>query len=59
MYLYRGNLCGGGPNLPEWGPEFPISGTERKVLDRELKLKLNQVSFDTFEFAIKRYGYIG
>lgn len=45
--------------MPDWEPNFAISAAERKVLDRELKLRLNSVGFDTFEFAIKRYGYIG
>ena len=52
-------MCGSAANVPEWGPEFAISAVEKKVLDRELRLKLNHISFDSFEFAIKRYGYIG
>ena len=53
-------MCGGGgAGLPEWEPNFPVSAVERKVVDRELKIKLEGVAFDTFEYAIKRYGYIG
>ena len=53
-------MCaGGGGGLENWEPNYPVSSAERKVLDRELKLKLNQVAFDTFELAIKRYGYTG
>jgi hypothetical protein len=28
-------------------------------MDREMKMGLNKVSFDRYEFAIKRYGYMG
>jgi hypothetical protein len=28
-------------------------------MDREMKMGLNKVSFERYEFAIKRYGYIG
>lgn len=39
---YRGNLCGGVANLLDrWEPAFPISEVERKIVDRELKLKLH------------------
>ena len=32
---------------------------ERSVLDRELNLGLSKVYFETFEAAVKRYGYTG
>jgi hypothetical protein len=52
-------LCGGLNLLDTWEPAIPLSEVERKIVDRELKLRLHQVRFDSFEFAIKRYGYTG
>lgn len=36
-----------------------MSQKERKIIDRELKMHLYTVRYDTFERAVKRYGYTG
>lgn len=57
LYLIRGSVCGAGAYLGEWRPSFPVSDTERIVLDRERETGLFDVMFPIYENAVKRYGY--
>ena len=57
---YRGALCGTPLSLLEkFEPAFPLSEKERKITDREAKMRLHTVRYETFERAMKRYGYTG
>jgi hypothetical protein len=55
-----GNMCGPAQeNVPDWQPTYQVSNAERILQDREKKLKLNKIYYDSYEAAIKRYGYTG